>query len=235
MVDIKIQASALYFRWLQPLLAYDQSTIDSHPVSYLLSFHIRNVNACQYHYIPLLFPISRSQGLKKQRTNIVDMLYNAVDLLPHSFHAARLSTATAMVLSLQAAFYVPAKVKQMLVSDVFQYDPRINFIHWKDTRDPFLLAWKRAPPTVFKGLATGKLKFQPYFVPVFSPAPLENSVVSFASFVNQFKIYNGQSISNAKASSKIFRLLVISSVIPPLALRNILSTHWKFFLAVITY
>ena len=106
-VDIQIQASALYFRWLQPLLAYDQSVIDSHPVSYLLSFHIRNVNSSQYHQIPLLFPSSRSQELKKQRIGTIDMLYRAIDYLPRSFDTARINTATAMVLPLQAAFYIP--------------------------------------------------------------------------------------------------------------------------------
>lgn len=93
----------------------------------------------------------------------------------------------------------------MLVLDVFQYDPHINFIYWKEfERDPSLLTWKRAPLTVFKGLATGKLKFQPYFVSVCSPAPLEDLVVSFASFVNQFKLHGGESISNARLLLKHF-------------------------------
>lgn len=118
---------ALYFRWLQPLFAYDQPTIDSHPVSYLLSFYLRTVNNCQYHQIPLLFPVSRTQGLEKQRTGTVDMLYRAVDYLPRTFDKARINPATAMVLPLQAVFYVPPsstlkvphKIKQMVVSDVF--------------------------------------------------------------------------------------------------------------------
>lgn len=140
-VDIQVQASALYFRWLQPLLFYDQSAIDSHPVSNLLSYHLRNVNGCQYHRIPLLFSPSRSQGLKKQRIGTVDMLYCAVDRLPRSYADALLNPATAMILPLQAAFYVPLsssfavpnRVKDMMVSDVFQYyDARLNFVHWKE-------------------------------------------------------------------------------------------------------
>jgi len=106
-IDIQLQASALYFRWLQPLLVYDQSTVDSHPVLSLPSYHLRNVNQCQYHQFPLLFPSSRYQGLLKQRTGTVDMLYRAVDSLPRTFGAARLNTATAMVLSLHAAVYIP--------------------------------------------------------------------------------------------------------------------------------
>ncbi|KAG2199417.1 hypothetical protein INT46_011067 [Mucor plumbeus] len=89
-VDSQIKASALYFRWLQPLLAHDQSVIDSHP-----------------HPIPLLFPSSRSRELKKQRTGTVDMLHRAIDYLPRSFDDARINTATAMVLPLQTAFYIP--------------------------------------------------------------------------------------------------------------------------------
>ena len=160
-IYIQTQASALYFRCLQPLLTFDQSTIDAHPVSNLLSLHIRNINQCEFHSIPLLFPCSRSQGLRKQRSGPVDMLYKAVDMFPRSFDVARLNAATALVLPLQAAFYVPAsstlslllRVKNMLVSDVFQYNnTRLNFLHWKDTRDPSLLQWKRTPQTVFRGL-----------------------------------------------------------------------------------
>ena len=78
MVDIQVQALALYFRWLHPLLIHDQTVIDGHPVSYLLSYHIRNVTGYSYHQIPLLFPVTRrNKGLKRQRTGTVDMLYRA--------------------------------------------------------------------------------------------------------------------------------------------------------------
>lgn len=117
----------------------------------------------------------------------------------------------------------------MMVSDVFQYDTRLNFIHWKDTRDPSLLTWKRAPSTVFKGLASGTLKFQPFFLPVCSPTPLADSVVSFAPLVNQFRLQGGQSLGSVKGSAKTFRMTVLSSVVPPLALRNISAANWKFF------
>ncbi|EPB89766.1 hypothetical protein HMPREF1544_03429 [Mucor circinelloides 1006PhL] len=142
------------------------------------------------------------------------MLYRAVDYLPHSFSAAAINAATAMVLPLQAAFFVPPsssfviplRVKEMLVADVFQYDVRLNFVHWKDTRDPPLLNWKRTPSAVFKTLASGKLQFQPYFVPVCSPAPLIESTVSFAPLVQQLRLEDGQSLITTKASAKVFRL-----------------------------
>ncbi|KAK4513850.1 uncharacterized protein ATC70_005856 [Mucor velutinosus] len=213
-VDIQIQASTLYFRWLHPLLVQDQDVIDSHPVSYLLSYHIRNVNGYPHHQIPLLFPSARrTKGLKKQRTGTVDMLYRAVDYLPKSFDAAPINTATAMTLPLQAAFYVPPssslvvplKVKVMMVSD------------------------KRAPSTVFRGLASGTLKFQPYFLPVYNPAPLVDPGVSFAPLVDQFCLNDGQPLGNAQASAKTFRLSVLSSMEQPLVLQNISASHWKFF------
>jgi hypothetical protein len=177
------------------LLLSDQTTIDAHPVSYLQSFHLRNVNNSLYHQIPLLFPISRTQGLKKQITGTLEMMYRAMDYLPRTYDAyTNINTATAMILPLQAVIYVPStsslvlplKVKKMMVSDVFQYDSRINFVHWKDTRDPSLLTWKLAPKAIFKGLASGGIKFQPFFVSVCSPAPLESSEVSFAPLVDQF-------------------------------------------------
>jgi hypothetical protein len=81
--------------------------INAHHVSYLLSYHIRNVNQCQFHPITLLFSCSRSQGLRKQRTDILDMLYKAVEYTPRSFFDVCINSAMAMALPLQAAFYVP--------------------------------------------------------------------------------------------------------------------------------
>src|SRR6478736_4867947 len=128
----------MYFRWLHPLLTQDQSAIDSHPVSYLLGYHLRNVTNCGYHQLPLLFPASRSQGLNKQRIGTLDMLYRAMDYLPRTSGAAAamINTATAIVLPLQAVFFVPSsssfvvprRVKEMLVTDVFQCDAPLNFV-----------------------------------------------------------------------------------------------------------
>jgi hypothetical protein len=237
-IDIQVQASALYFRWLYPLLVNNQAVLDAHPVFYLLSYHLRNVNGYSHHQIPLLFPSARrAKGLRKQRTGTVDMLYRTVDYLPKSFDEARINTATAMVLPLQAAFYVPPsstllvplRVQEMMVSDVFQFDARLNFVHWKDTRDPSLISWKRTPSTVFKGLASGAFKFQPYFVPVCSPAPMVNSEVSFAPLVNQLRLHDGRTLGNVQASAKTFRLSVIASFEQPLALQNVSAAHWKSF------
>lgn len=105
--DIQVQASALYFRWLQPLLAFYQPTIDSHLVSYLLSYHLPSINQRQHHQILFLFPCSRYYGFRKLRTGTLDMLYTAIDYIPHSNDAVKISPATAMVLSLQTAFYIP--------------------------------------------------------------------------------------------------------------------------------
>ncbi|CEP16720.1 hypothetical protein [Parasitella parasitica] len=214
-------------------MVQDQDTIDAHPVFYLLSFHIRNVSNCHHHQIPLLFPCSRSQVLKKQRIGTLDMLYGAVDLQPRSFVQTQINTATAMVLPLQASIFVPPtstmvaplRTKQMLVSDVFQYESNRIFLHWKDTRDPSLLQWSRTPSTIFKGLARGLLQLQPYFVPVCRPAPLKDLEVSFAPFVNQLISTDGRS----SVSAKSFRLAVLSSVTPPSTLRNVSTAHWQMF------
>ncbi|GAN06252.1 conserved hypothetical protein [Mucor ambiguus] len=211
-IDIQVQASALH--------------------------HLRNVNGYSHHQIPLLFPSARrAKGLKKQRIGTVDVLYRTVDYLPKSFDEARINTATAIVLPLQAAFYappsstllVPLRVQEMMVSDVFQYDARLNFVHWKDTRGPTLLSWKRTPCTVFKGLASGAFKFQPYFVHVCSPAPLVDSEVSFAPLVNQLRLHDGRTLGNVQASAKTFRLSVIASFEQPLTLRNVSAAHCKSF------
>ncbi|CEP17652.1 hypothetical protein [Parasitella parasitica] len=212
-------------------------TMESHPVSYLLSFHLRQVNNCQFHHLPMLFPVSRTQGLKKQRTGTLEMLYRAADLLPRSFDLATINPATAMSLPLLAAVYVPPgssfslphKVKQMKVSDVFQYDPHLHFLHWKAPRDPSLLQWKRAPGSVFRGLTSGQLKLQSYFAPVCRPAPPIESVVTFAPFVQQLQLAEGTSFVAATTSAKTFRAAVLSSVLSPMALRNIAPAQWKWF------
>ncbi|CEP14773.1 hypothetical protein [Parasitella parasitica] len=138
-----------------------------------------------------------------------------------------------MALPLQALFFVPStsamvaplRTKQMLVSYVFQYDPNLNFLHWKDTRDSSLLQWSRTPSTIFKGLARRLLQLQPYFVPVCQPAPLEDLDVSFAPFVNQLISTDGRS----SVSAKSFRLAVLSSVIPASTLRKVSTAHWQMF------
>lgn len=79
---------------------------------------------------------------------------------------------------------------------------------------------------VFKALASGKLQFRPYFVPVCSPALFIDSTVSFSLLVEQLRLYDGQPMSNAKASTKTFFLSVLSLL---LALRNVSATSWKFF------
>ena len=114
----------------------------------MFSFHARNVNQCLYHHVILLFPCSRTQDLWKQRIGALNMLCRAIDYIPRSFDQAIISPATALILPLQADFYVlpsssmfiTAKIKQMLVSDVFRYDPNLRLLHWKNTIDPNLLA-----------------------------------------------------------------------------------------------
>ncbi|CEP09128.1 hypothetical protein [Parasitella parasitica] len=68
--------------------------------------------------IHLLFPCSRSQGLKKQRTGTLDMLYRAVDLLPRSFAQTQINTATAMVLPL-----TPSTIFKGLARGLLQLQP----------------------------------------------------------------------------------------------------------------
>jgi len=124
------------------------------------------------------------------------MLYRAVDYLPRTFGAAQINATTAMALPLNADFYVPRfssfliplRVKEMMIAEVFQYDARLNFVYPKDTRDPSLLTWKRTTAVVFKTLASGKLQFEPYFVPVCSPASFIDSTVSFAPLVEKLRL-----------------------------------------------
>jgi hypothetical protein len=65
------------------------------------------------------------------------MLYRAINYIPRSFNQAIINRANALSLSIQAAFYVPhsssmfipAKVKQMLISNVFHYDSHLRLLH----------------------------------------------------------------------------------------------------------
>ncbi|CEP13623.1 hypothetical protein [Parasitella parasitica] len=185
----------------------------------------------------MLFFCSRSQGLTKKRVGTLDMMYGAMELLTKFFEKPQINTTTAMALPVQVAIYVPPssrsviplKVKQMQVLDVFQYDTRLNFVHWKDTHDPSLRSWNRAPAAVCRGLASGKLQFQPYFLPVCGSSPPGNLEISFVPVIKTFALPDGQSLTNVKASSKTFRQPVLSSVLPPATVSHVSAAHWKHF------
>ncbi|KAG2200402.1 hypothetical protein INT46_009582 [Mucor plumbeus] len=165
------------------------------------------------------------------------MLYRAIDYIPRSFDPAIINPATALTLPLQAAFYappsssmsIPAKIKQMMVSDVFHYDPYLRLLHWKDTSDPGLLVWKRAPPTIYKGLITGNFKLQHYFVPLCRPASFIDTNISFAPFVNCLSLDVSLTAAKSKVSAKLFRSAFQSTQIAPESLRKVSATSWKYF------
>ncbi|CEP14344.1 hypothetical protein [Parasitella parasitica] len=92
-----------------------------------------------------------------------------------------------------------------------------------------LRSWNRAPAAVFRELASGKLQFQPCFVPVCSPTSPGNLEISFAPLTKTFALPDGQFLTNVKASAKTFRQAVLSSVIPPATVSNVSAAHWKHF------
>jgi hypothetical protein len=164
------------------------------------------------------------------------MLYEAIDYIPRSFYQAIISPAIALILTLQDAFYAPsssmsvlAKVKQMLVSNVFHYDPHLRLLHWKDTLDPDLLVWKHAPPTIYKGLITGNFKLQHYFIPLCRQASFVDTNISFTPFVNLLSLDVSPSVARSKVSAKLFRSVFQSSQSASESLRKVSATSWKYF------
>ncbi|KAG2212134.1 hypothetical protein INT46_006051 [Mucor plumbeus] len=165
------------------------------------------------------------------------MLYEAIDYIPRSFYQAIISPAIALILPLQDAFYIPssllmsvlAKVKQMLVSNVFHYDPHLRLLHWKDTLDPDLLVWKHAPPTIYKRLITGNFKLHYYFIPPCCQASFVDTNISFTFFVNLLSLDVSLSVARSKVSAKLFRSVFQSSQTASESLRKVSATSWKYF------
>ena len=239
-LDVTRQSAALYFRWVQPLLAMAPSTHHRNPLVAMLAIHINNHNRSTYHQLPLLIPTARRTFISGRRTGTIDMLYRSVDLLPRDYDHAAINHATGLALPLRTILYTtasstykyPTKFQSMTVADVFQLHPTLRFLHWKDPADLSLVPWKRAPRQLIAGIEHGHIRLQPFFLPLCYPAPASSTVspdISFRPFADNLLVDMDLHNPTARCSSKTFRAACQSSHMPPPYLTAIDASHWFFF------
>ncbi|KAK4517578.1 COP9 signalosome complex subunit 2 [Mucor velutinosus] len=108
-LDVALQQSALYFRWVQPLLHPSDSP---HILDLLLVMLVNKQNQSAHEQVPLLFPLTRTTGLTKQRTNTVTMIYKSVDCLKRINEPVHLNIATALILPAKAILRPSATVSK---------------------------------------------------------------------------------------------------------------------------
>lgn len=239
-IDVKKQYSALYFRWIQPLLLTDFASNSVNPLDILLIHHINNHNGSQLHQLPLLLPNSRRQLPRNRRVSTIDIIYKSIDMLPRNYDLVSLNVATSLLLPLSTVlfkasdreFRIPKKISNMIVSDVFQLHPNGQFLHWKDPSDLSLTLWKQAPKQLYKGLESGDLQLQPFFLPLCDPnsevaSPLTS--ITLRPFSDKLILPNAITVSSARITSKIFRQACSSLSVAPAYLTSIPSSAWSFF------
>lgn len=146
--------------------------------------------------LPLLLPLARKQLTRKQRVITIDMLYRAIDMLPRDYGSVTINHATGLILPLATILYLvstssyklPQNLKAMAVSDVFQLHPSDQFLQWKDTAYTSLLLWKQAPRQLFRGIESGDIKLQPFFLPLCNPTAVIDTTstsVSLRPFIQK--------------------------------------------------
>lgn len=239
-LDVKLQYSALYFRWIQPLLFQDSASSTNNPLIAMLIHTINNHNDSRSHHIPLLLPVARRLLTTKRRVSTIDMLYKSVDKLHRDFDLVSINHLTGLDLPLNtvlfrpigSSFRIPQKIKEMFVADLFQFNSQLQLLHWKHISDPTLTKWKQAPKQIFTGIASGALQLQPFFLPLCSPASTtltSDTTVSFLPFAAQLQLPRPLQSSSSKVSSKSFRQACSSIYTAPPHLSCITTDAWQFF------
>ena len=116
--------------------------------------------------------------------------------------------------------------------NVFQFSSQLQILYWKHPNDSSLTSWKQAPKQIFKDIASGDLKLQPFFLPLCSPVtaiPTGTATISFRPFVDQLQFPNQLQTSSSKISSKSFRQACPSTYVAPAHLARIQLSAWNFF------
>lgn len=174
----------------------DTSTSHSNPLMTMLSYHITNHNGVKPPQLTLLLPLARKHLTGERRVTTIDMLYRAIYMLPRDYDSVTINHATGLILPLATILYLvstssyklPQNLKAMAVSDVFQLHPSDQFLQWKDTAYTSLLLWKQAPRQLFRGIESGDIKLQPFFLPLCNPTAVIDTTstsVSLRPFIQK--------------------------------------------------
>ncbi|KAF1802168.1 hypothetical protein FB192DRAFT_1446970 [Mucor lusitanicus] len=213
----------------------DPTTPHSNPLVTMLAIHVNNQNRSAYHQIPLLLPAAGRSFTKSRRTNTIDLIYHSIDMLPQDFDHATINHATGLTIPLQTIVYTPAastfkfptKFRSMIADDVFHLHPTHRFLHWKDPADSSLAPWNPAPSQPILGLERGAIRLQPFFIPLYIPAPTSTIVSTAISFRPlAYWLLLDMDLHNplARCTSKTFLEACSLSIVPPTYLLDIAAS-----------
>ncbi|KAK4518914.1 uncharacterized protein ATC70_009140 [Mucor velutinosus] len=229
-LDVALQQSALYFRWVQPLLHPSDSP---HILDLMLVMLVNKQNQSAHVQVPLLFPLTRTTGLTKQRTNTVTMIYKSVDRLKRINEPVHLNIATASILPVKAILQpsatvskMPIRATQLQVKDLYQPNPD-QPLQLEARKAPTIPAdIRRACKKILKQINENKVHIQPYFSLMLQPpqgGTNRTTDISFKPFIDSYD-FNSQQGLTRQISTRTFRTACIEAHTSSIARSN-----WNFF------
>ncbi|KAK4510569.1 uncharacterized protein ATC70_005000 [Mucor velutinosus] len=229
-LDVALQQSALYFRWVQPLLHPSNSP---HILDLILVMLVNKQNQSAHVQVPLLFPLTRTTGLTKQRTNTVTMIYKSVDRLKRIHKPVHLNIATALILPVKAILQpsvtvskMPIRATQLQVKDLYQPNPDqpLQLEARKASTIPTDI--RRACKKILKQMNENKVHIQPYFNLMLQPpqdGTNRTTDISFKPFIDSYD-FNSQQGLTRQISTRTFRTACIEA-----RTSSIARSNWNFF------
>ncbi|EPB86238.1 hypothetical protein HMPREF1544_06966 [Mucor circinelloides 1006PhL] len=214
-LDVAQQQSALYFRWLQPILHPSDSP---KIVDLMLVMLVNKQNQSAHVHVPILFPTTRTTG-----SNVRD--FNSVH---------NINVATSMILPLQAIFQphrtddkLLIKTAQLTVGDLYRPCPDQPLQLEVRTAASIPSDLRRARNKIMRQITTNKVYLQPFFENLIQPHHQEDSnrttEISFSSFTESLH-FNNQSGLHLPVSTRTFRKVCTDAYTS-----HITSSNWKFF------
>ncbi|KAK4515764.1 uncharacterized protein ATC70_010717 [Mucor velutinosus] len=174
---------------------------------------VNKQNQSAHVQVPLLFPLTRTTGLTKQRTNMVTMIYKSVDRLKRIHEPVHLNIATALIL--------PVKAIQQPISNSDQP------LQLEARKAPTIPAdIRRACKKILKQINENKVHIQPYFSLMLQPpqdSTNRTTDISFKPFIDSYD-FNSQQGLTRQISTRTFRTACIEAHTSSIARSN-----WNFF------
>ncbi|CAO0789273.1 unnamed protein product [Mucor circinelloides] len=229
-LDVAQQQSALYFRWLQPILHPSDSP---KILDLMLVMLVNKQNQSAHVHVPILFPNTRTTGLTKLRSNTVTMLYTSADRVQRDFDSVHINIATSMILPLQAIFQphrtddkLPIKAAQLTVGDLYRPCPDQPLQLEARTAASIPSDRRRARNKIMRQITTNKVHLQPFFENLIQPHQEDSNrttEISFSPFTESLH-FNNQSGLHLPVSTRTFRKACTDAYTS-----HITSSNWKFF------
>jgi hypothetical protein len=229
-LDVAMQQSALYFRWVQPLLHPSDSP---HILDLMLAMLVNKQNQSAYVQVPLLFPLTRTTSLSRHRTNTVAMIYKSVDRLKRINEPVHLNVATALLLPVKAILQpsvtvskMPIKTSQLHVKDLYQPNPDQPLQLEARTAPTIPADIRRACKKLLTQIQEDQVRLQPFFGYLLQPpqdGTNSTTDISFQPFTDSYDFRSQQGLQKP-ISTRTFRTACIKA-----HTSNIARPNWSFF------